>query len=120
MRWSIELRIPVVLLLVISGMSSVLRGEEIVLTTGEVLQGEVVEFSDEAVTVDHPVLGRLVIPRAGQTGARPGGTDLDAPSNAGRRIVTPCEPWVSHVNHSHRGRVFIYYYRLFLLIFLSR
>ena len=35
---------------------------EIELTTGEVLRGQLVEQTDDAVVFEHPVLGRLTIP----------------------------------------------------------
>ncbi|UCD74107.1 MAG: DUF481 domain-containing protein [Phycisphaerales bacterium] len=53
----------VIVLTFVCGLSQAILAEEITLTTGEVLQATVVELSMEAVTVDHPVLGRLVIPR---------------------------------------------------------
>ena len=64
---SLELRTCVVVLMIVCGLTPVVFAEEIVLTTGEVLEAAVVEVSDEAVGVDHPVLGRLTIPRAGVT-----------------------------------------------------
>jgi len=39
------------------------RADRIILTTGELLRGEVVERTPDTVTLQHPILGRLVIDR---------------------------------------------------------
>jgi len=40
------------------------HADELTLTTGETLRGQIVEQSDESVKLAHPVLGEIVIPRA--------------------------------------------------------
>lgn len=52
------------MLLVIATSALPARGEDVLLVTGETLRARVLSRDEQSVVVDHPVLGRLVIPLA--------------------------------------------------------
>ena len=49
---------------VVALAAPVLRGDEVMLVTGELMKGDIVELAPEHVILEHPVLGRMKIPVA--------------------------------------------------------
>lgn len=50
--------------LALAGLAASALADEVQLNAGDVLRGKVVEQSDQQVTLEHPVLGKLSVPRA--------------------------------------------------------
>lgn len=63
-NWSCAFQISWLLGLVFAlGLSNAARGDEIILKTGDRILCTIVEVTDAGYVVDHPVFGRLVVPR---------------------------------------------------------
>ena len=75
--------------------ASAALADEVRLSTGEVLHGTIVERNDTSVILDHPVLGRLVIPVAQTAAASPTAEPTPAAATApAAPVATPApSPW---------------------------
>ena len=71
-------------LLAAAAMTGAALGDTVTLTTGDVLVGSVVERNDEAVVLDHPLLGRVTLP-AGQVAT----VAIDPPADDAAAPVEP-------------------------------
>lgn len=80
--------------------ATAVRADEVVLASGEVLRGEIVAQTDEAITLEHPILGALAIPRdriaswlegEAPTAAPGGDAAAAAPAEGEAAAPTPAE-----------------------------